>query len=744
MRRSALAATVVGSLVVATGAGWFAGSRVKSPAQLAAETSEPVPSLITFPVEKRVLSSDLILRGTVRYSDPISVVLAPSLLKPNAVLVSVPPVRGQALNEGDVALVVSGRPVFVLQGVTPGYRDLGLGMVGEDIRQLEAALARKGFDPGTVDGIFDASTAAAASTFYARSGYAPFGPNDAQLVALQSAQSNVSLATDRLLQVRQALVIARQGPRPADIVDAMASIKAGEAGVAAARSAAERDAAKGAADIGSRENAVLAANVALEDAHRRAGLAASGANTSTGLKATSEQIAQLQLTVDDANVSVVSAEADLAASTAIAETVRKNGEASVADAKAKLASVMVAVGLLDQQQQLDLANATRTAQSASLVAEATAARDNTVAAADVTAKANAVKSAKVKVVQAERSLATGRTGIDPVTGLPAVTPGDQATVATALRQAELASAGAAADLDAMRRSVNLGATANDSAVLDAQSRLAAARARLAAIRSPVTGTKTLAEAIRVAEAELARQNRELSKITKSLGVQVPANEILFFAALPLRIDDTKIKRGDSASAEVMTVSGTRLAIDSSLLTTEASLTKLDASATVDAPEFGFSTKGHVTFLADKPGLRGTDAQHIAIEVTPDDAPTQLVGASVRLTIPTETTGGEALVVPVAALFVRADGTTEVQIEERVGTTRTVIVSAGLSAQGFVEITPLRGEVAPGDHVVIGSKDGSVSALTSPRAPSSIPGTSKVQSNLTFTTTSMLPGETRAP
>ena len=186
-------------------------------------------------------------------------------------------------------------------------------------------------------------------------------------------------------------------------------------------------------------------------------------------------------------------------------------------------------------------------------------------------------------------------------------------------------------------------------------------------------------------------------------MQVPANEMVFFPTLPLRIDDTKIKRGDPATADVMTVSGTRLAVDSSLLTTEAPLTKLDAAATIEAPEFGYTSTGHITFVADRPGLRGTDAQHIAIEVKPDDAPTQLVGASVRITIPTKTTNGEALVVPVSALSVRADGSTQLQIEDRPGSTRTVVVTAGLSAQGFVEIVPVSGAVSVGSRVVIGTK-----------------------------------------
>ena len=44
-------------------------------------------------------------------------------------------------------------------------------------------------------------------------------------------------------------------------------------------------------------------------------------------------------------------------------------------------------------------------------------------------------------------------------------------------------------------------------------------------------------------------------------------------------------------------------------------------------------------------VASADAQYIAIELLPDDAPVQPVGASVRITIPTRTTKGEALVAP---------------------------------------------------------------------------------------------------
>jgi hypothetical protein len=146
--------------VIALGA-WYAGSHIKSPADAAARTAPPVPSAILVPIEERVLSSTIVTRGTVRFGVPQKISLVPSALKANPGLIGTLPLRNAALEEGSVMLTASGRPVFVLQGRIPVYRDFTPGLSGEDVRQLEQALARLGFNPGAVDGVYDQQTAAA-------------------------------------------------------------------------------------------------------------------------------------------------------------------------------------------------------------------------------------------------------------------------------------------------------------------------------------------------------------------------------------------------------------------------------------------------------------------------------------------------------------------------------------------------------------------------------------------------------
>jgi len=63
-------AVVLGLVVLAALGGWVAGSRIRSPAEQAARTAPPEASAILVPVEERVLSTDIVTRGTARFGSP--------------------------------------------------------------------------------------------------------------------------------------------------------------------------------------------------------------------------------------------------------------------------------------------------------------------------------------------------------------------------------------------------------------------------------------------------------------------------------------------------------------------------------------------------------------------------------------------------------------------------------------------------------------------------------------------------
>ncbi len=178
---------VLGFAALLAVGGWVASLRVESPADVAARAAPPTPSPILVPVEERVLSSNIVTRGTARFGLPQPISIVPSALKAKAGLITTLPLRNTQLREGGVMLTASGRPVFVFQGKIPAYRDLVPGMSGDDVRQLEQGLNRLRFDPGPVDGTYDERTSAAVTQWYTSAGFEPFGPTPDQLAAAAAA-----------------------------------------------------------------------------------------------------------------------------------------------------------------------------------------------------------------------------------------------------------------------------------------------------------------------------------------------------------------------------------------------------------------------------------------------------------------------------------------------------------------------------------------------------------------------------
>ena len=121
MRRSVGVAALLAGVVAVAAGGYLAGTRIQSAAEIAARKAPPPPSVITVPVERTVLSTEVITRGTVQFGLPREVTLPISALKSGSRVVSSVGTPGTSIKEGDVALSVSGRPVFVLQGAQPAY-----------------------------------------------------------------------------------------------------------------------------------------------------------------------------------------------------------------------------------------------------------------------------------------------------------------------------------------------------------------------------------------------------------------------------------------------------------------------------------------------------------------------------------------------------------------------------------------------------------------------------------------------
>ena len=558
-------AAVVGSAAVS----WAAASQIRSPAEVAARTAPPEPSAITAPVEKRVLATEVVVRGTVRYGAPQNVVLPISAAKKSSGLITIPPVKNKELKEGDVALTASGRPVFVLQGQEPAYRDMGPGASGNDVRQLEEGLARLGFSPGAVDGTFDGRTGAAVASWYLRSGYSPFGPTEDQLQVLRAEATEMVQAQSEILVAEEAAATARR-------------------------------------DVGLAEQKAL--------------------------------------------ISRTPAQA----------TPLPGGPDAAARARAEQTRVSATTRVANKQRALQQAQQAERAAQAKL--EEARRRQPPPSQQEYAAMSREAREASNRVTQVQEELAAAQ---EALTAL-----GEPTTVNTidpsVIQQARVDAATADADVDKAR-----------AALTFAQRRLSLMQQKMA--RFGTSATK--------------------------YGIAVPADEVLFLPTLPVRVDDAKLKAGDEVVGPVMTVTNAHLIIDSALSRDDAKLVRPGAPVTLRAPDLGVDGTGTVTHVAATPGTNGVDPQRFYMEVTPNNVGASLVGASVVQTIAVESTEGEVLAVPVAAVSAGADGVARVEVQGRNGEVRPVIVTPGLSAKGLVAVTPVGGDLVPGDLVVVGQSGG---------------------------------------
>lgn len=558
MRRPLVAALALVGVVGAAGIGYAAALQVRSPAQIALAAEAPEPSAITVPVERRVLSADVVTRGTVRFDTPAIVSLGGVPPDGTAAVVTQLPDPGDPVAEGAVLLQVSGRPVLVLEGALPMYRTLELGSRGDDVLQLESALARLGFDAGQVDGSFDAATGAGVAAWYASVGFSAQGPSEEE---------------------QESLDFARQRVR-----DAEAAQVAAEAQLALARAPVQR-------------SVELAARSAVSQARDQVAAAA----------------------------------------------------AAAAEALATAAADVAAAGVAVDQAQTTLAEAQAAQPSAA----------------------------------------------PPSAGNPDPVADAQAVLDTAV--AEQQRAGAALGSVGARNAAEVGAARDGLAVAEAQLD--------ETLAPPSTAVEVAAVATTVRELDDARA--AVDDLAASTGISVPASEVVFLTGLPLRVDAVSAQLGDDATGDLLAVAGARQAIDSSVARGDVALLDVDMSVVIQSEELGITVPGTMSEIAAEPGTEDLDPQRHYIEVVPDAFSAELTGASVRITIPVQSTDGEVLVVPVAALSSSASGQARVEVAGPSGDVDDVTgvdVRPGLSSGGMVEVEPVGDDLAEGDRVVVG-RDG---------------------------------------
>jgi peptidoglycan hydrolase-like protein with peptidoglycan-binding domain len=179
-RRRTLLIVVAGLAIAASAGGLLIATTIKSPAEVAAESAPPPLTQLTAPVRRQVITSTVQAQGIVTQPPEVSQLAGASGgggggggasgVLPVVTKIFRP--VGSTVEAGNVVVEVAGRPLFVLRGSVPAYRNLLFGESGTDVAQLQAGLETLGYSVGDdTDGVFGAGTASAVAAYYTALGY---------------------------------------------------------------------------------------------------------------------------------------------------------------------------------------------------------------------------------------------------------------------------------------------------------------------------------------------------------------------------------------------------------------------------------------------------------------------------------------------------------------------------------------------------------------------------------------------
>lgn len=330
-RQQRIIAIIVVVAVAAAAVGWFAARRIESPEEALARAEAPPASLIRHEIESQILESSVIFRGDARFDNPVPLAAVPRVTAEGGdpIITVSPPEVGTELAEGDLVAEISGRPLIVLTGSLPMYRDISPGDAGPDVAQLESALARLGFLQAAPDDRFDDAAEKAVSRLYSSLGYAAPGATPGETEQLESARLAVESEEKAVTAAKRALDEAREPADAATRLRVKSSLDSARISLENTKRAAEDADAEAA-------QAVAAATTERDDARAAADLAADrlqqaqdGTHPDTGQPPTQGELTDLAETASTADAAAEAAADALDDANAAVERTAAAGRNSV-------------------------------------------------------------------------------------------------------------------------------------------------------------------------------------------------------------------------------------------------------------------------------------------------------------------------------------------------------------------------------------------------------------------------------
>ncbi|MGC4954605.1 peptidoglycan-binding protein [Actinomadura citrea] len=188
-------------------------------------------------------------------------------------------------------------------------------------------------------------------------------------------------------------------------------------------------------------------------------------------------------------------------------------------------------------------------------------------------------------------------------------------------------------------------------------------------------------------------------------VIVPRSEVMFVPAFPARISRVAGHVGGQISGVLLTVTIGGLRLVGKMDPSTSGAAKVGQRAEVFAEETGKEYRATVSAVGKvvtPKGDKDRSAPYVPVYLKAQSGWTaESDGQEARITVTVTATDDKVLAVPEAAISAAADGRTSVTVVTAAGERRRVPVTAGLSADGYVEVTPDSAALGAGDLVVVG-------------------------------------------
>jgi HlyD family secretion protein len=154
---------------------------------------EPDRSILTVPIARRSLEDVVDLIATVAPRDPQSLSTQTQLVPHGEAIVTDVLVKaGSSVRAGDVVMEVAQRPVFLLNGDVPVYRDYLPGDSGKDVAQLQRCLSSLGLLTTPITGTYDTGTSRAVQRLYQGAGYLAPRVGDLEFAQAEMAKNDAA------------------------------------------------------------------------------------------------------------------------------------------------------------------------------------------------------------------------------------------------------------------------------------------------------------------------------------------------------------------------------------------------------------------------------------------------------------------------------------------------------------------------------------------------------------------------